>query len=50
VTLSGNLQVNGNVVANGNVSDAAGAKTMAGMRTTYNGHHHGASAAPTEQQ
>lgn len=45
VTMSGDLQVTGNIVANGDISDH-GSKTMSGMRTTYNSHHHGASPTP----
>lgn len=45
VTLSGNLQVVGNIVAGGDISDHTN-KSMAGMRSTYNGHHHGASPTP----
>ncbi len=58
VTLSGNLTVQGTVVASGNISssgnliDSSG-KTMAAIRTTYNGHTHvaptGVTAAPTAQ-
>lgn len=39
VTMSGNLNVTGNIVANGDISDHTN-KSMAGMRTTYNGHTH----------
>jgi phage baseplate assembly protein V len=51
-TLNGNLVVNGtavvsgninggaNIVAAVNVADVGGAKTMLGMRTTYNAHNH----------
>jgi len=52
VQCTGNLQVDGNITsganitAQGNVADQGGAKTLAGMRGTYNGHHHGASAGP----
>lgn len=49
VDITGNVAVTGNITATGNVADAAGTKTMAGMRTTYDGHHHGAGPAPTEQ-
>ncbi len=36
---TGNLNVDGNIVAQGDVSDH-GTKSMAGMRTVYNGHTH----------
>ncbi len=36
---TGNLTVDGNVVAQGDISDH-GSKSMAGMRTVYNGHTH----------
>lgn len=36
---TGNLHVAGNIVAQGDISDH-GNKSMAGMRTTYNGHTH----------
>lgn len=45
VTMSGNLQVAGNIVAAGDISDHT-SKSMLGMRTVYNGHHHGASVTP----
>lgn len=45
VTMSGDLHVLGNIVADGDISDH-GNKSMAGMRTTYNGHHHGGSSTP----
>lgn len=38
-TMSGNLEVAGNIVAQGDISDH-GNKSMAGMRTTHNGHTH----------
>lgn len=43
--MSGNLAVAGditgaNITVQGNVADQGGAKTMAGMRSTYNGHTH----------
>jgi phage baseplate assembly protein V len=47
VTMSGNLHVAGNMIAGGTVADQSGATTMAGMRSTYNGHTHGASPLPT---
>lgn len=53
VTMSGTLSVQGNITcaasitATGNVADQGGAKTMAGMRTAYDGHKHGTSATPT---
>lgn len=39
VTMTGNLHVNGNVVADGDISDHTN-KSMAGMRSAYNGHGH----------
>jgi phage baseplate assembly protein V len=39
VSCSGDLDVAGNIVAQGDVSDH-GNKTMAGMRTVFNGHDH----------
>jgi phage baseplate assembly protein V len=39
VVMTGNLHVNGNIVADGDISDHT-TKTMAGMRTAYNGHTH----------
>lgn len=47
VEMTGNLQVDGNIVATGNVSDAGGAKSMAGMRATYNGHTHSPGPGPS---
>lgn len=52
VTMSGNLNVAGNIVAQGDISDHNN-KSMAGMRTTYNGHTHndpqgGSVAAPNQ--
>jgi phage gp45-like len=52
VEATGNLQVAGNInsganiTAAGDVADQAGAKTMAGMRSVYNAHLHGASVPP----
>jgi phage baseplate assembly protein V len=52
VHMTGALNVDGaihsgaDITATGNVADQNGAKTMAGMRSVYNGHHHGASAGP----
>lgn len=43
----GNIIATGDITAVGNVSDANGAKSMSGMRTKYNSHKHGGSAAPT---
>jgi phage baseplate assembly protein gpV len=46
VTLSGNLSVGGTIGAAGNISSSSGnlldssGKTMASIRTTYNGHTH----------
>ena len=39
VTATGNLHVNGNIVADGDIKDHT-TKSMAGMRTAYNSHHH----------
>jgi phage baseplate assembly protein V len=39
VNMSGNLHVVGNIVADGDISDH-GNKSMLGMRSAYNGHHH----------
>jgi phage baseplate assembly protein V len=39
ITASGDLHVAGNIVAQGDITDH-GSKTMAGMRSTYNGHTH----------
>lgn len=38
--ISGNLVVGGDITAGGNISDVAGAKSMAGMRSTYDNHTH----------
>jgi phage baseplate assembly protein V len=46
VNMSGDLVVQGDIVAGGDVADQGGAKTMAGMRSVYNGHHHGGSPTP----
>lgn len=46
ITADGNIDSGASITAAANVADQGGAKTMAGMRTVYNGHHHGASAAP----
>jgi phage baseplate assembly protein V len=51
--VTGSITSGANITAAGNVADAGGAKTMAGMRGTYNGHTHndpqgGATAAPNE--
>lgn len=35
-----------NITAAQNVADQGGSKTMAGMRSAYNGHHHGSSPTP----
>ncbi|HEY9105215.1 MAG TPA: phage baseplate assembly protein V [Roseateles sp.] len=45
--VDGNVSSDADITAAGNVGDQGGAKTMAGMRTTYNGHKHGTSATPT---
>lgn len=52
VNMSGNLNVTGNIIAHGDISDHDN-KSMAGMRTTYNGHTHndpqgGAVSAPNQ--
>lgn len=39
VTMTGDLHVNGTIVADGDIKDHT-TKSMAGMRTAYNGHHH----------
>ncbi len=39
VTTTGDLKVNGSIVADGDISDNT-VKSMAGMRTVYNGHNH----------
>jgi len=44
--VTGTITTDSDVVAAGNIADQGGAKTMAGMRAAYNGHHHGASAGP----
>lgn len=59
VTLSGNLSVGGTIVAAGNISSSGGnlldssGKTMASIRTVYNGHTHvapnGQTTTPTGQ-
>lgn len=52
VRMTGTLQVDGNVTGGANITAAAevrdqgGSKSMSGMRTVYNGHHHGASPLP----
>lgn len=38
--VSGNITSGGNITATGDVADAGGAKTMSGMRSTYNSHRH----------
>lgn len=43
--LTGNLNVDGNVTAQGDILDH-GNKSMAGMRSAYNGHRHGGGATP----
>lgn len=50
------LQVSGDIIAGGDVADAGGAKTMASMRQTYDGHTHqengtggGVTNAPTQE-
>lgn len=57
VQVNGNIQASGNITAGGNVADAGGAKTMAGMRSTYNSHTHpengqggGTTSAPNQSQ
>lgn len=44
--VAGPITTDSDVVAAGNIADQGGTKTMAGMRSAYNGHHHGASAGP----
>jgi phage baseplate assembly protein V len=52
VTMTGSLHVEGlitgdtDIVAGGEVKDQGGAKSMSGMRSIYNAHHHGASPTP----
>lgn len=41
--VDGNVTGGANITADGHVADQGGAKTMAGMRTAYNGHKHGGS-------
>jgi len=40
ITLDGEVMVTGNLMAGGNIADAGGAKSMSGMRGTYDGHTH----------
>jgi hypothetical protein len=49
LTVSESISADENITAGGNVADAGGTKTMAVMRGTYNGHHHGESPTPTEE-
>lgn len=42
----GNITSDANITAAANVADQGGAKSMAGMRAAYNGHHHGGSPLP----
>lgn len=44
--VDGNITSSANITAAANVADQGGAKTMAGMRSVYNGHHHGTSPTP----
>jgi hypothetical protein len=52
VQMDNTLNVNDNVTCGQNITaakdiaDQGGSKTMAGMRGTYNGHHHGSSPTP----
>lgn len=48
LAVSGNITC-ANLTAAVNVADQNGAKTMAGMRTTYNTHNHGTGAQPNQQ-
>jgi phage baseplate assembly protein gpV len=43
---TGDFKVAGDITADGDIADQGGAKTMAGMRSIYNGHHHGTSPTP----
>ena len=43
--VQGNASIQGNLVAQGDIKDHGG-KSMAGMRTAYNSHHHGTSPTP----
>lgn len=45
-TINGNLLVKGNITASKDILDKNGAKSMSGMRSVYNGHHHATSPAP----
>ncbi len=42
------IESGADIKAAGDVADQGGAKTMAGMRTAYNGHHHATSPTPDQ--
>lgn len=48
VRMTGNLQVDGDITATGDISDHDN-ESMAGMRSTYNGHDHNETQAVTSQ-
>lgn len=57
LVVTGNILSQSNITATGNVSDAGGAKSMAGMRQTFNQHTHpengeggGTTSQPNQQQ
>lgn len=47
LSVSGNITSGGNITAAGNVADQGGAKTMSGMRGTFNGHTHAENGVTT---
>jgi phage baseplate assembly protein V len=47
ISNQGSIATQGDLVAQGDVKDH-GSKSMAGMRSTFNGHHHGASPTPDQ--
>jgi len=51
ITLDGEVMVTGNLTAGGNISDMGGAKSMSGMRETYNQHTHqgGGAGLPSQE-
>lgn len=46
---TGNLEVGGNIVAKGDIKDKGGSFSMAGMRSTYNGHTHKGESSPDQK-